>query len=201
MAGSSNEKTAPVEKEIDLPQIALDEARLRYQEETERRNSVESKIGTILTVDAIIVSVVGLFQNLSWLLVLAMAAALFSVLLGIYGLRVQDYLTPGKDVEDYLQYIDDPPEPIQRELLKSYMTSITGNEDTNDPDLYTKGNRTKNDEKFSLLTYSQYLTAGSLALVLLHTVVSQIDFNVQSNLNNIVCASINLTYIAIHGTI
>lgn len=173
MPESVNENSTTSDEDVDLSQLALDEARLRYQEETERRNSVESKIGTILTVDAIIVSIVGLFQNLSWLLVLAMTAALFSVLIGIYGLRVQNYLTPGKNMEDYLQYIDDPPEPTQRELLKSYMTSITGNEETDNAELYTKGNRTKNDEKYKLLTYSQYITAFSLALVLLHTFLSQ----------------------------
>jgi len=192
MPDVDNENPPTSGEDVDLSQLALDEARLRYQEETERRNSVESKIGTILTVDAIIVSVVGLFQNLSWLLVLAMAAALFSVLLGIYGLRVQDYLTPGKDIEDYLQYIDDPPEPARRELLKSYMTSITGNEETDDPELYKKGNRTKNNEKYSLLTWSQYLTAVSLAMVLLHTLFSQVGFNVQAALNDTICTSVQV---------
>ena len=178
--GDGNSSTVA---EDELSEIALDEARFRYQEEAERRNSVESKIGTILTVDAIIVSIVGLFQNLSWLLVIAMTASLLSVLFGIYALRVQDYLKPGKDVDDYLQYIDDPPKPIRRELLKAYMTSITGIEETDDPELYKKGNKTKNDEKFALLTYAQYLTAVSLALVLLHTFLSQVGFSIQAMLD------------------
>lgn len=195
MPDGGDENSSTLGEDVELSQLALDEVRLRYQEEKERRNSVESKIGTILTVDAIIVSIVGLFQNMSWLLVLAMAAALLSVLLGIYGLRVQDYLTPGKDVDDYLQYIDDPPEPARRELLKSYMTSITGNEETDDPELFTKGNRTKNNEKFSILTRSQYLTAASLALVLLHTLLSQAHFTVQAILNGVyLCLYVSPAY-------
>jgi hypothetical protein len=153
-------------------QIALEEARLRFQEESERRNSVESKIGTILTVDAIIVSVVGLFQNLTFLLIGAMGIALFSVIIGIHGLRVRDYHTPGKEIDDYLQYIDDTPQPIKRKLTIAYMTSISGNEATADPNKFFKGNRTKNDEKYRNLRVCQYLTLASLGLILLHSALT-----------------------------
>jgi len=149
--------------------IALEEARLRFQGESERRNSVESKIGTILTVDAIIVSVVGVFQNLSVLLIGAMTVALLSVIVGIHGLRVQDYHKPGLDIDDYLQYIDDPPKPIRRKLLMSYMTAISGNEETTDPEKFFKGNKTKNDEKYRNLRLCQYLTVISLILILIHS--------------------------------
>jgi hypothetical protein len=153
---------------INPSEIALEEARLRYQEESGRRNSVESKIGTVLTVDAIIVSVVGLFQNLSLLLIGAMAISLLSVIVGVHGLRVRDYHTPGKGIDDYLQYIDDPPMPLRRELTKAYMTVISGNEEADDPEKFFKGNRTKNDEKFRNLRWCQLLTVLSLGLILLH---------------------------------
>jgi uncharacterized membrane protein len=51
--------------DVDLSQLALEEIRLRYQEKSDRRTSVESKIGTVLTVDAIIVSVVSIFSSLN----------------------------------------------------------------------------------------------------------------------------------------
>lgn len=158
-----------LQKDEDLSQLALDEIRLRYQEEAERRNSAETKIGTILTVDAIIVSVTGLFQNLSLLLIAAMVVALLSVILGIHGLRVQDYRTPGKDIDDYLQYIDDPPQPIRRKLTMAYMTSISGNEEADDPEKFFRGNRTKNDEKYDNLRWCQILTVLALGLILLHS--------------------------------
>lgn len=154
--------------DVDLSQLALEEIRLRYQEESNRRNSVESKIGTVLTVDAIIVSVVSIFSNLNIMHYTAMAVALFSVFNGISALWVRDYHSPGLEIEDYLQYIDDPLEPVQRELVKSYLTVITGNEQTNDPEMFFKGNRTRNDEKLDKLDQCLKLTAVSLVLVILH---------------------------------
>lgn len=156
--------------DVDLSQLALEEIRLRYQEESDRRTSVESKIGTVLTVDAIIVSVVSIFSSLNIMHYAAMAVALFSVVNGISALWVRDYHRPGLDEEDYLQYIDDPPEPVRRELVKSYLTVITGNEETDDPEMFFKGNRTRNDEKLKKLDQCLKLTAVSLALVILHPV-------------------------------
>lgn len=170
--GNIDKEPGKSDNGVNPSQIALEEARLRFQGESERRNSVESKIGTILTVDAIIVSVVGLFQNFSLLLIEAMAVGLLSVIIGIHGLRVQDYRTPGKNIDDYLQYINDPPQPIRRELLIAYMTAISGNEDTDSSEKFFKGNRTKNDEKYRNLRFCQYLTIASLGLILLHSVLT-----------------------------
>lgn len=156
--------------DVDLSQLALEEIRLRYQEEAERRTSVESKIGTVLTVDAIIVSVVSIFSHLNIMHYAAMAVALISVFNGITALWVRDYHSPGLNIEDYLQYIDDPPEPVRRELVKSYLTVITGNEETDDPDMFFKGNRTRNDEKMAKLDQCLKLTAVSLTLILLHPI-------------------------------
>jgi hypothetical protein len=156
--------------DVDLSQLALEEIRLRYQEESGRRTSVESKIGTVLTVDAIIVSVVSIFSNLNIMHYAAMGVALISVFNGISALWVRDYHSPGLDIEDYLQYIDDPPEPVRRELVKSYLTVIMGNEETDDPEKFFKGNRTRNDEKLDKLDQCLKLTAASLTLVILHPV-------------------------------
>ncbi|WP_152424801.1 hypothetical protein [Natronococcus jeotgali] len=169
MTDNGEESGQDSDEDVDLSQLTLEEARLRFQEESERRNSVESKIGTILTVDAIIVSVIGLFQNLTLALISAMAVALASVGIGIHGLKVQDYQKPGKDIDDYLQYIDDPPQPIRRNLTMAYMTAISGNEDAVNPEKFFKGNRTKNDEKYRNLFICQVLTVVALGLVLLHS--------------------------------
>lgn len=47
----------------------------------------------------------------------AMAVALISVVNRISALWVRDYHRPGLDEEDYLQYIDNPSEPVRRELV------------------------------------------------------------------------------------
>lgn len=166
----SDEEDDSSHGDVDLSQLALEEIRLRYQEEADRRTSVESKIGTVLTVDAIIVSVVSIFSDLNIMHYAAMAVALISVFNGISALWVRDYHSPGLNVEDYLQYIDDPPQPVRRELVKSYLTVITGNEETDDPEMFFKGNRTRNDEKFEKLDQCLKLTAVSLTLVILHPI-------------------------------
>lgn len=157
---------------VDLTEFSLNEVRLRYQEEEGRRKSAEAKIGTVLTVDALLVSVVSIFSTLNYILVISMVLALLSVYIGMTALWVRDYTTPGLDIDDYLQYIENPPEDIQREILKSYMTSITGNEETDDPEEYFKGNRTKNDEKFEKLDQCLQLTLFSLGLILMHPIMA-----------------------------
>jgi hypothetical protein len=169
-----NDDEGSSSSDVDLSQLALEEIRLRHQEESERRTSVESKIGTVLTVDAIIVSVVSIFSNLNFLHYAAMGLALLSVFNGISALWVRDYHSPGKKVDDYLQYIDDPPQPVRRELVMSYLTVITGNEETDDPEMFFKGNRTRNDEKFEKLDQCLKLTAVSLTLVILHPLATLI---------------------------
>lgn len=169
---ADNENSNIGAEEVDLSQLALEEIRLRYQEESDRRTSIESKIGAVLTVDAIVLSVVGIFSNLNLLHYLAMGLALVSVFNGISALWVRDYHSPGLNIEDYLQYIDDPPQPVRRELVKSYLTVITGNEEADDPKKYFKGNRTQNDEKLEKLDQCLKLTAGSLSLVLLQPIMS-----------------------------
>ncbi|MCL9818388.1 hypothetical protein [Natronocalculus amylovorans] len=172
--GSNGKEARSSDADVDLSQLALEEIRLRYQEESDRRTSVESKIGTVLTVDAIIVSVVSIFSSQNMMHYAAMAVALISVFNGIRALWVRDYHSPGLDIEDYLQYIDDPPKPIRRELVKSYLTVITGNEEADDPEMFFKGNKTRNDEKLEKLDQCLKLTAVSLTLVILHPVPGMI---------------------------
>ncbi len=100
-----------------------------------------------------------------------MGLALISVINGIFALWVRDYHSPGLDIEDYLQYIDNPPEPIRRELVKSYLTVITGNEETDDPEMFFEGNRTKNDKKIDKLDQYLKLTFGSLISILLQSLI------------------------------
>jgi len=160
------------EEQINLHNISLAEIRLRYQEEETRRTATESKIGIVLTVNAIIISVISVFSNLNAFHYVAMGLALLSVGIGILALWVRDYHQPGKETGDYLQYIDDPPANLQRELVKSYITVITGNEETDDPEKYFKGNETLNDEKIGKLDWCLKLTIGSLVFILLAAIWS-----------------------------
>lgn len=170
--GDGEESPGRANEEVDLHQLTLEEIRLRYQEEDQRRTAVEAKIGTVLTVDAIIISVTGVFSNINFILGTAIVLALLSVYIGIRALWVRDYSNPGRDIEDYLRYIDQPRDKVQRKMVIDYITAITGNEETDDPELYQKGNRTKNDEKFDMLDKCLKLTLSSLGCVLLHPITA-----------------------------
>lgn len=165
------QSTSP-DEQTDLHDISLAEIRLRYQEEENRRTATEAKIGIVLTVNAIIISVISVFSDLNVLHYVAMGLALASVIIGILALWVRDYHQPGKETEDHLQYIDDPPANFKRELIKSYITVITGNEETDDPEKYFKGNETLNDDKIAKLDWSLRLTIGSLLCILLAAALS-----------------------------
>lgn len=166
------ESSGGVNEEVDLHQLTLEEIRLRYQEEEQRRTAVEAKISTVLTVDAIIVSVTGVFSDINFIFGTAIVLALLSVYIGIRALWVRDYSNPGRDIEDYLRYIDQPRDKVQRKIVIDYITAIAGNEANDDPELYQKGNRTKNDEKFDMLDKCLKLTLFSLGCVLLHSITA-----------------------------
>lgn len=85
--------------------LTLEEARRRYDDEESRRYGVERKIGTIITVNALIISIVGIFSSLG-IFALCMVAALCSVAIGLWTLRTRDYNRPGKSIDDFLQYSD-----------------------------------------------------------------------------------------------
>jgi len=97
--------------------ITLEEARRRYNDEETRRSGVESKIGTIITVDALIISIVGIFSDVGLYAILSMVAALFSVGLGLWTLRTRDYNRPGKPIDDFLQYGDMTKAAQRKQLL------------------------------------------------------------------------------------
>lgn len=184
------EKSTLPDEQLDLHDISLAETRLRYQEEEDRRKAAEAKIGIVLTVNAIIISVISIFSDLNVLHYLAMVFALASVIIGISALWVRDYHQPGKETEDHLQYIDDPPENLKRELVKSYITVITGNEEADDPEKYFKGNETLNDEKIAKLDWSLKLTIGSLLCILLATGLSTIDGSETAHINSTMAMSV-----------
>jgi len=115
---------------------------------------VESKIGTVVTVNALIISFGGLFSSLNTLLVLSVLfPAVLSAGMGLYGIRSRIYGKPGYDIEDFHDYAE-MDVPGQREhFLLSYEVT-TGN----NADLNTK--------KFSIFNYCIGYTFVSLLLAL-----------------------------------
>ncbi|MCF2206372.1 hypothetical protein KI372_06755 [Halobacterium salinarum] len=73
-------------------EIPLEEARRRYDKEEQRRQSIESKIATMVTVNALIISFISVFSNLdSLVLSLVLTPAIISVGLGLISIRSKAY--------------------------------------------------------------------------------------------------------------
>lgn len=146
--------------------LTLEQARRRYDDEESRRYGVESKIGTIITVDALIISIVGIFSSLGIFAILSMTTALCSVALGLWTLRTRDYNRPGKPIDDFLQYSEMTEAAQRKQLLLNYIVALDGNEDAENPANQVVGNRTRNDRKYTHFDVCVLLTGISLALIL-----------------------------------
>jgi len=151
--------------------LTLEEARRRYDDEESRRYGVESKIGTIITVDALIISIVGIFSSLGPFAILSMATALCSVGIGLWTLRTRDYNRPGKPIDDFLQYGDMTESAQRKQLLFDYIVALDGNENAENPENREVGNRKRNDKKYTYFDICVLLTGISLALILAKPVV------------------------------
>lgn len=116
---------------------------------------MENKIGTVVLVNALIISFGGLFSSFnSMLIFVVLLPAVISVGIGLYGIRSQPYGKPGYDIDDFHEY-SAMNEPEQQELfLLSYEAT-------------TQENANLNTTKFSLYNYCIGYTFLSLLLVLI----------------------------------
>lgn len=177
---NSNTRDVPMEKQEDseggeeiereeLPktkELTLSLARLRYHDEENRRTAVEGKIGTIITVDALIISIGGIFTERGFFVLLSMGLALLSVFIGLWALRTRDYNRPGKEIDDFVQYEDIAEEVQRKRMLFDYIVALDGNEDAEDPEERRVGNKKKNDRKYFLFDVCVLLTGLALAFIL-----------------------------------
>lgn len=157
---SNDADTEPEPALEDFPtrELTLEEARRRYDDEERRRTNVENKISTVVTIDALIVSITGVFRqqmNLSFeLLFLVVLPALISAGIGLWVLRAKSYGRPGKKIEDFHEYSGMKHEQqVEKQLL--------------DYEVATSNNRRLTDEKYLYFDLCILLTAISLLLILI----------------------------------
>lgn len=152
------EEAGDVIDPTDFPTLGLtlEEARRTYDDEERRRDTVENKIGIVVTVDALLISFGALFSDLHILaLALVLAPALISAGLGLYTIRSRDYKRPGKDIDDFYQYSEYDDIDVQEEqLLLDYSDTILTNKEMN-------------KAKFTRFNYCIALTFLSILLLLL----------------------------------
>ena len=174
------EQTQEQEKDdtdlLPTKELTVEQARLRYQDEETRRAAVEGKIGTIITVDALIISIGGIFTDRDIFILAAMVLGLISVGIGLWALRARDYNRPGKAIDDFLQYEDIPVEQQRKDILFDYIVTLDGNEDAEDPEERKIGNKKKNDRKYLYFDICVLLTGVALALILVQPTIELLQF-------------------------
>ena len=143
----------------DFPtrELTLEEARRRYDDEERRRVNVESKIGTVVTIDALVISLTGIFRQQMGLsltfLFLVVLPALASAAIGLWVLRTRSYGRPGKKIEDFHEYSGMKYEQqIEKHLL--------------DYEVATSDNRNLTNNKYNNFDICVLLTSLSLILIL-----------------------------------
>ncbi|WP_336336886.1 hypothetical protein [Haloarcula brevis] len=137
-------------------ELTLEEARRKYDDEEGRREAVENKISTVVTVDALFISFGALVNQgiHPLLLFLVLLPALASAGYGLYTIRSRDYDRPGKDIVDFHDYqaFDDVDEQRERHLL--------------DYEVTVDSNREQNETKYRAFNRCIILTFLSLILLL-----------------------------------
>ena len=123
---------------------------------------MENKIGTVVLVDALIISFGGLFSSLnSMLIFVVLLPAVISAGIGLYGIRSQPYGKSGYDIDDFHEYSTmNEPEQQERFLLSYEVT--------------TQENANLNTTKFSLFNYCIGYTFFSLLFALAAPVLSRL---------------------------
>lgn len=149
---ASDNATARSNDQFPSLSIALEEARRRFDQEKQRRNSLESKASIVIGADALIVALATSFLNvhvflLLAILILAMASAYFSLQV----LELQQYARAGKEIDDFVQYAKESPSEATKQLLISYINA-------------TERNRRKNSDKVTAFTRSYYATFFAIVM-------------------------------------
>lgn len=138
--------------------VALEEARRRYDDEERRRDSIDTKITGLLALDAVIVSIVAIGSDASAIAprwqVVSIAFVLGSIVVVINQLGGTEYERPVKHLSMFSGAADDPSIDVKGQFLNQYVGSI-------------QTNRATNDSRFDLLRLGIALTGLGLAVFLL----------------------------------
>lgn len=153
----SDTEAEPKSDDFPTRELTLKEARQRYDDEERRRANVENKIGTVVTIDALIVALTGIFSqqvNLSQQsVILAVLPAMISAAIGLWVLRTRDYGRPGNKIEDFHEHAGmTHKDQVEKHLL--------------DYEVATSNNRRLTNRKYSNLDICVLLTSLSLVLLL-----------------------------------
>lgn len=157
MSEESTTEQYEIESESEFPSmsIALEEIRRNYDTEQRRKSNVEVKIGTIIGVDALIISVVGVFGTMHILTRLAiLIPAVIAVGFALQAFSSREYLKPGPPVDELFGTARNDTVNTRKQFIQNYRQAI-------------KHNAQKNSDRMDTLKKCFCLTVFSFFLLLL----------------------------------
>lgn len=155
MATPEQDESRNVNPESSFPGLAvtLEEARRRYDDEEQRRISIESKTSMVIGIDALIISLVsGLLDFGTIISIIVITPALLSVYFGLRNLELRDYGRPGNEIDEFYKYAQLGTAEAKDQFLLSYIGAV-------------EKNLQLNEQKISKFRASYLLSAISIGLL------------------------------------
>jgi hypothetical protein len=134
--------------------LSLEELHRHYDIEQDRKSNIEVRIGAIVGIDALLISVVGVFGQFHIATKLAiLIPALVAAGFGLAAFNSREYLKPGPEVDEIFGYarMEDP--NAVKNFIQNYRQAI-------------KHNTQMNTERMDTLDTCFSLTAVSFVLIL-----------------------------------
>jgi len=144
-----------IEDESEFPSldVALKEVRESYDIEQSRKSNIEVKIGGIVAVNALLISMITVVNTMEFpTSVIVSLPALVSTGLGLLALRSREYAKPGPEPDDIFGYARLDKSNSQKDFIQNYRQAI-------------KQNYQKNNERMRTLTICFWLTGTAFLLV------------------------------------
>lgn len=144
-----------IEDESEFPSldVALEEVRESYDVEQSRKSNIEVKIGGVVAVNALLISVITAVDSVGFLTaVIVSLPALVSTGLGLLALRSREYAKPGPEPDDIFGYARQDKPNSQKDFIQNYRQTI-------------KQNHQRNNERMGTLTTCFWLTGATFVLV------------------------------------
>jgi len=154
MANDNTDKFE-IEDETEFPSldVALGEVRESYDIEQSRKSNIEVKIGGVVAVNALLISVITAVDTVGIpTAVIISLPAIVSTGLGLLALRSREYAKPGPEPDEIFGYARRDKPNSQKDFIQNYRQAI-------------KQNHLRNNERMGTLTTCFWLTGASFVLV------------------------------------
>lgn len=144
-----------IEDESEFPSldVALEEIRESYDVEQSRKSNIEVKIGGVIAVNALLISVITAVDTVGFpTTVIVSLPALVSTGLGLLALRSREYAKPGPEPDEIFGYARREKPNSRKDFIQNYRQAI-------------KQNHRRNNERMGTLTRCFWLTGATFVLI------------------------------------